>query len=541
MSMTIVGQRTLRKVLEQKARTFPDKTFLIFEDPQEQSLTTPGLHNQMEIGGADPVRHSYTYRQFDRIVNRTANGLLDLGVTKGDRVNLHLTNCPEFLFFWFAIAKIGAVMVPTNPLSPLDELTYPVKHSESKVSVTQPDLLPTVVALRERCPTVGQIILIGSTAAAPGVLPFDQFVAGRSDRLAPIPVDPLDEAAILYTSGTTSLPKGVLVTHANYIYLSEVVSKLTRLGPEDRHFITLPLFHANAQYYSFMTSLNVGGSVALMPRFSASRFMVQAARYGVTITSLFAAPMRMILAQPPAPTDRENRFRMVFFAQNITEAQLAEWEERYEAPLLQIYGMTETMGQPLTNPLDDTRDNMSIGRVTLGYECRVVDEQGRDVPVDTPGQLLVKGIPGVTITKGYFKNPETTAEAIRDGWLWTGDVVAVNEEGYFRFVDRAKDMIKRAGENIAAGEVEAVINQHPAVTDVAVIGVPDPMRDEAIKACIILQEGRTTTEDDIIAFCAERLSKFRVPEFVEFRSEFPRTSVGKIQKHLLRRESEAQG
>ncbi len=522
MSMTIVGQRTLRKVLEHHARTQPDKTFLIFEDHQEQS-------------------HRYTYRQFDRIVNRTANGLLDLGVTKGDRVNLHLTNCPEFLFCWFAIAKIGAVMVPTNPLSPLDELTYPVKHSESKVSVTQPDLLPTVVALRERCPTIGQIILTGSTAAAPGVLPFDQFVAGRSDRLAPIPVGPLDEAAILYTSGTTSLPKGVLVTHANYIYLSEVVSKLTRLGPEDRHFITLPLFHANAQYYSFMTSLNVGGSVALMPRFSASRFMVQAARYGVTITSLFAAPMRMILAQPPAPTDRDNRFRMVFFAQNITEAQLAEWEARYEAPLLQIYGMTETMGQPLTNPLDDTRDNMSIGRVTLGYECRVVDEQGRDVPVDTPGELLVKGIPGVTITKGYFKNPETTAETIRDGWLHTGDVVAVNEEGYFRFVDRAKDMIKRAGENIAAGEVEAVISQHPAVADVAVIGVPDPMRDEAIKACIILKEGRTTTADEIIAFCAERLSKFRVPEFVEFRSEFPRTSVGKIQKHLLRRESEAQG
>ena len=190
MSMTIVGQRTLRKVLEQKARTRPDKTFLIFEDPQEQSLTTPGLHNQMEIGGADLARHSYTYRQFDRIVNRTANGLLDLGVTKGDRVNLHLTNCPEFLFFWFAIAKIGAVMVPTNPLSPLDELTYPVEHSESKVSVTQADLLPTIVALRERCPTIGQIILTGSTETAPGVLPFDQFVAGRSDRLDSDPGGP---------------------------------------------------------------------------------------------------------------------------------------------------------------------------------------------------------------------------------------------------------------------------------------------------------------------------------------------------------------
>ncbi|MAG35920.1 MAG: ATP-dependent acyl-CoA ligase [Dehalococcoidia bacterium] len=519
--MTIVGQRTLRKALEQKAEALPDKTFLLFEDEQEQA-------------------HSYTYRQFDQIVNQTANGLLSLGVTKGDRVNLHLTNCPEFLFFWFAIGKIGAVMVPTNPLSPLDELTYPVQHSESKVSVTQPDLLPTVEALRERCPTIGEVILTGSSKASAGVLPFSEFVEGQADQVAPISVDPLDDAAILYTSGTTSLPKGVLVTHANYIYLSEVVSKLTRLGPEDRHFITLPLYHANAQYYSFMTSLNVGASVALMPRFSASRFMRQADRYHCTVTSLFAAPMRMILAQPPDPTDRQNRLRLVIFAQNITEAQLAEWEERYEAPLLQIYGMTETTGQPLTNPLDDTRDNMSIGRVTLGYECRVVDEQGQDVPTDTPGQLLVRGTPGVTITEGYFKDPKTTAETIRDGWLWTGDIVAVNEEGYFRFVDRAKDMIKRAGENIAAGEVEAVIKQHEAVADAAVIGVPDPMRDEAIKACVILKEGGLATGDEIIAYCAERLSKFRVPEFVEFRSEFPRTSVGKIQKHLLRREEGAE-
>lgn len=521
MSMTIVGQRTLRKALEQKVQASPNKLFLIFEDHDETS-------------------HCYTYHQFNQIVNQTANALLGLGVTKGDKVNLHLTNCPEFLFFWFAIAKIGAVMVPTNPLSPLEELTYPVKHSDSRVSVTQSELLPTVLGLRERCPKMERVILTGATEGSEGVIPFRDFVRSQSDNLVPIPLDPLDDAAILYTSGTTSLPKGVLVTHANYIYLSEVVSKLTRLGPDDRHLITLPLFHANAQYYSFMTSLNVGASVALMPRFSASRFMKQAARNACTITSLFAAPMRMMLAQTPDLTDPESGLRLVFFAQNITEVELEEWEQRYKVPLLQIYGMTETMGQPLTNPLDDTRDNMSIGRVTLGYECRVVDEHGNDVPTDSPGQLLVRGTPGVTITKGYSKDPETTAYAIRDGWLWTGDIVAVNEDGYFRFVDRAKDMIKRAGENIAAGEVEAVIKQHQAVADAAVIGVVDLMRDQAIKAFVILKDGQKARVEDIIAFCVERLSKFRVPEFVEFRSEFPRTSVGKIQKHILRREADGQ-
>ena len=521
MAMNIVGNRNLRKALEQKVSVHPDKTFLIYEDEEERA-------------------HSYTYQQFDGMVNRTANGLLRLGIRKGDKVNLHLTNCPEFLFFWFAIGKIGAVMVPTNPLSPADELRYPVDHSESVVSVTQPDLLATVQAVRESCPSLRCVILIGGEQAPDGVVAFETFLEGESDHLVPISVDPEDEAAILYTSGTTSRPKGVLVTHANYIYLSESISKTMRLGPEDRHLVTLPLFHGNAQYYSLMTTINVGASAALMPRFSASRFMKQTIRHGCTVTSLLAAPMRMMLAQPRDAGDRNNRLRLVIFAQNITQAQLDDWHERFGAPLMQIYGMTETMGQPLTNPLDYTRDNMSIGMPTLGYECRVVDEDGNDVPDGVPGQLLVHGKPGWTIMKGYFKDPENTAKSIRDGWIWTGDIVQVNEEGYFRFVDRAKDMIKRAGENVAAGEVEAVIKQHPVVADAAVVGVPDAMRDEAIKAYVILQDGGSATAEEIIEFCRERLSKFRVPEAVEFRDKFPRTSIGKIQKHILRAEEVAQ-
>ena len=520
MPYNIVGKRNLRKALEQKARAHPDKTFLIFEDEEENVS-------------------SYTYAEFDAMVNRTANGLLSLGVEKGDKVNLQLTNCPEFLFSWFAIGKIGAVMVPTNPLSPPDELAYPIRHSESVVSITQPDLLPGIRAIRGSCTDLRHVLVTGPDDPGEGASPFSALVEGQSDALAPVPLYPLDDAAILYTSGTTSLPKGVLVTHANYIYASEVVSKLMRLGPEDRQLITLPLFHANAQYYSFMTALNAGASVALMPRFSASRFMEQSGRHGCTVTSLFAAPIRMILAQPRTPTEGDNGLRMTIFAQNVTEAQLDEWEERFGAPLLQIYGMTETMGQPLVNPLDYTRDNMSIGMPSLGYWCKVVDENGDEAPDGVPGELLVKGEPGWTVMKGYFRDEENTARTIEDGWIRTGDIAEVDEEGYFRFVDRAKDMIKRAGENVAAGEVESVIKQHSCVADAAVIGVPDEMRDESVKAFVILQEGMTATDAEIIDFCKERLSKFRVPELVEFRDEFPRTSVGKIQKHILRREEEA--
>jgi crotonobetaine/carnitine-CoA ligase len=198
--------------------------------------------------------------------------------------------------------------------------------------------------------------------------------------------------------------------------------------------------------------------------------------------------------------------------------------------------MTEQLGHPLANPLDYPRNNMSIGLPSLGWEVRIVDEQGRDVPEGEVGQLLVRGRSGVSLMLGYFKNPEATAEAIRDDWLWTGDNVRVGADGYVYFVDRAKDMIKRSGENVAAGEVEAVLKAHPAVFDATVIGVPDPIRDEAIKAFVIQREGMQVTADELIAWCAERLARFRVPEFVEFRAEFPRTSVGKIQKHLLRAE-----
>jgi len=253
------------------------------------------------------------------------------------------------------------------------------------------------------------------------------------------------------------------------------------------------------------------------------------------VASLFAAPMRMLLAQPEVAEDRENRLRLVIFAQNLTEEQFSEWDRRFGAPLCQIYGMTE-VPFPMCNPLDYPRKNTSIGMCALGYEARVVDGEGQELPPGTPGQLVVRGEPGWGLMKGYFKNPQATAETIRDGWLWTGDNASMDEEGYFHFVDRAKDMIKRAGENIAASEVERVINMHPKVFDSAVFGVSDPVRDEAVAALVILKDGEAAEPEEIIEWCRGRLTRFKVPEFVEFRESFPRTSVGKIQKHLLRQE-----
>ncbi len=503
--MLIVGTRTLGSALEDKARRFPDEPFLIFED-------------------ATGATGRWTWREFDADVNRVAHLLLARGLRHGDKFNLHLGDCPEFLLFWMAAAKTGTVMVPTNPGSAADEMEYILAHSEARLAVTEPQYGATLHAVAGRCPALGGVL-----EARPLAPLLDGLPSVRPETA----VAPLDEISMQYTSGTTSKPKGVLLTHANYLFGGEAMSKSMRVGPADRHLIVLPLFHAGAQLHAFLPMLLAGGSIALMDRFSATRFVEQAIRHEATLAALFAAPIRMLLAQPPTPRDGQTRLRAVSYAQNVTPQQFEEWHRRFGASLMQIWGMTETMSLPLMQPLDLPRKPLSMGMPVLGYECKVVDADGKDLPSGTVGELVVFGIPGVTLMKGYFKNEQATAETLRDGWLHSGDQAYMDDDGCFFFVDRKKDMIKRAGENVSASEVEETLKQHPAVFDAAVVAIPDPIRDHAIKAYVILKEGAAATGDQLTAWCGERLSSFKVPEVVEFRDAFPRTSVGKIQKHLL--------
>jgi crotonobetaine/carnitine-CoA ligase len=504
--MLILGNRTLKSALEDKAHRFADRPFLLFEDAEGAT--------------AGP----WTWREFDRTVNQAAHLLRARGLRPGDRFNLHLGNCPEFLVFWMAAAKTGTVMVPTNPTSTADEMEYVLGHSEARLAVTEPQYARPIEAVRHRCACLADVLQ---------VRPLGPLLEGLPAAPPEVAVRPLDEISMQYTSGTTSKPKGVLLTHANYLWGGEVMAKAMRVLPTDRHLIVLPLFHAGAQLHAYLPMLLVGGSVALVERFSAGRFVEQAIRHEATLAALFAAPIRMLLAQPPSAREGQTRLRAVSYAQNITPAQWEEWHRRFGARLMQIWGMTETMSLPLMHPLDLPGKPLSMGMPVLGYECRVADEAGQEVPPGRVGELAVRGVPGVTLMKGYFKNERATADTMREGWLYTGDHAWMDEEGWFFFVDRKKDMIKRAGENVSASEVEETLKQHPAVFDAAVVGVPDPIRDQAIRAYVILKEGAAATTADLAAFCRERLSAFKVPETIELRASFPRTSVGKIQKHLL--------
>ncbi|BCJ86246.1 AMP-binding protein [Effusibacillus dendaii] len=517
--MDIIGNKTLRDLLNEKTAMHRDKTFLLFEDQEQRNF-------------------KLTYGEFADQVNRLSRVFLDLGVTKGNHVTLHLPNCLEFMTSWFALANIGAIMVPTNILSTADEMEYVLNHSESILLITEEEYLEKFTGIRSRLPHLQEILLTRYEGDDYVDQNMNQLIAKAKPEIPKIPLDSEDVAAMLYTSGTTSKPKGVQITHANYLFTGEVMSKSIRLSPDDRQFIVLPLFHGNAQYYSAMSAFVVGASIAITERFSASRYFKQAKRLGATVGSLFAAPIRMILAQNYDPADQDNSLRIIWFAQSVTQEQLTMFEDKYNVSLLQMYGMTETVGVPLMNPIDGIRKNMSIGRPTIGYEVKVVDEEGKEVPTGQVGQIVVKGIPGRTLMKGYFKNPVATAEALRDGWLYTGDNARIDDDGYFYFVDRIKDMIKRAGENVAANEVESVLAEHPSVYEAAVIGIPDPMRDEAIKAYVILHNNHDISEEELLSYCRERLAKFKVPDSIEFISEFPRTSVGKIQKQVLRQRNE---
>jgi crotonobetaine/carnitine-CoA ligase len=512
---SIVGNRTLSTFLEFHAVTRPHEVAVVAE-------TQAG------------VRQKLTWSELDSLANQTAHWILEQGFKQGDTVALCLPNCLELYLLWLAAGKTGTVAVPIDPGSTPPELEYIVEHSDARLVMA---LSPGMDAARDvmrRCPLVKR--LVGVSLAKP--LPATELGAEVARQPAERPsanVRPLDVAGMLYTSGTTGRPKGVMLTHAAYIYGAEVFARSTALTPRDRHLIALPLYHAAAQCHALTPSLVAGASAAIVERFSASRFLQQAIRYRATRAALFAAPLRMLLRQYLDSRAPNTPLGLVTFAQNLAPAELKEWEARFDIPLMQLWGMTETVGLPLMVPLNGPRDNMCMGLPVLGYEVKIVDATGQELTAGTSGEIVVRAQPGWNVTSGYYKNPQATAELIREGWIHSGDRGRVDEKGQFHFLGRFKEMIKRAGENISPLEVEGVLAAHSAVADAAVVGIPDVLRDERVVAFVIFKDGRATSAEELKQWCRRALSAFKVPEEFVVCEEFPRTSVGKVQRHLLRR------
>lgn len=502
--------------------------------------------------GEDGTRTELTYHRFAGLVHRTAHAFRAVGVGFGERVLLQLGNGPEVLAALFGLAEIGAIAVPTGLSATPAELARAYRASGARWGVVDGARVADHLALRAEPGLEGLRVLVDGPLGSGGGAGEDgapaSLAALREGRPATRVAEPRvsDESVleILYTSGTTAAPKGVMITHANVVLSGHYGVWQTSLRPEDRLFTTMPSCHSNFQLAALTPVLVAGATLVVADRYSAHRFWDQVRAERATIVQLIAMMARTLLLQPPSPHDGEHELRDALYFMPLSDPEKAEFERRFRLPLLNSYGSTESICWAVTDPPQGERRWPSVGRAGLGYEVGVFDEHGAELPPGEVGELRIKGVPGRSLMLGYADDPVSTAAALTpDGWLRTHDQGYRDADGWFHFVDRSINVIKRAGENVSATEVECVLTEHPLVAEAAVVGVPDPVRDGAVKAFVRLRPGldpaahpaddRTGVVELLLAHCRERLAPYKVPELVEIVDDFPRTDSMKIEKRLL--------
>jgi carnitine-CoA ligase len=501
-----------------------------FAERWKRAVRTAGDRPFLLWEGSDGTTSQWTYGEFDELASDVAAYLSSRGVGRNDAVHVALSNSPAFVAIWLAATMLAATLVPSDPEASARELAGCLRRTRPAVGVGSLRREATYQTAVQGQPGL-QMALVDEDDTV-----LSQIRTGRAGRpSAPAP-DPADRLAIMFTSGTTSQPKGVVLTQANYAFTGDVMAAAAALEPGDRQLVALPMFHANAQYYSFAAAISVGASVALMSRFSASQFTSQVARHQATHASLFAAPIRMILARSPgrSATYGSSSLRHCWFAQNLTAAQYDDITELLGCRPRQLYGMTETGPAVITShPLEAAADAM--GTVTLGCRVELHDPgTGARTPDGDVGEIVVGGGRGREIFAGYLDDPEITSTSFDAGWFRTGDLAYLDEHRRFRFAGRRSDVLKVSGENVSVVEVEGVLATHPAVFEAAVVGEPDPVRDEVPVAYVVLNETAAAIRaEELIAWCATSLSPAKRPREIRFVPELPRTSVGKIRKFLL--------
>lgn len=475
---------------------------------------------------------TWTYRELHRDVAAFAAGLAARGVRSGDRVLVHLDNCPEAAIAWLGCGYAGAVAVTTNSKSALSELTYFAEHSAVVGAVTQPQFADLVAAA---APRLLWIVLTETNAGEPPASGSpslrDSFASLLGDPAeAPMCApDPLSPFGVQYTSGTTARPKAVLWTHANALWGGLIGSKHEDLRPEDTHLITLPMFHTNAQSYSLMASLWVGATVVLQPRFSASRFWPVSLKRRCTWTSMVPFCTRALLMQ-----ERPESHFYRLWGNGVCEPAT---DAIFGVKTIGWWGMTETVTHGIVGSPHFANAPMSMGRPATPYEIKVSDPDGQPIAPGDTGDLLIRGIPGLSLFAGYADDDTATAAAFdASGFLKTGDRVRLGEDGFLFFADRAKDMMKVGGENVAASEIEQVMLRVPGVREVAVVAKPHPMLDEVPVAFVIpTPDAPPDLKLHILAACRNELASFKLPQELRIIDSLPRSTLEKVAKEELRR------
>jgi len=516
-------------LLARRAANRRDHPFIAWE-PVE---TAPGLP-----AGAPQV---WTYGQFHDAVGRIAGGLARRGVVAGDKVLIHLDNCPETLLAWYACTWLGAVAVTTNARAADDELAYYADHCGAVAAITQPKFAERVAA---NCKAIRWMVVTATDNGAPPARPVEPgqsfetlYAAEPAPRRAP---DPLAPCSVQYTSGTTSRPKAVLWTHANALWGARINAEHEHLQADDVHLVHLPLFHTNAQAYSVLAALWAGGTAVVVPRFSASRFWPVSLKHGCTWVSMIPFCIKALMAHEVP----KHQYRL--WGGGVCEPPT---DAHFGVQTIGWWGMTETITHGIVSSLHWPSPPMSIGRPAPEYGIAIVEDdtvplaEARPVGPGGSGQLLVRGIRGLSLFSEYLGNATATADSYTaDGWFRTGDRVDLLEEGSIRFGDRTKDMLKVGGENVAASEIERVVITVPGVHECAVVARRHRMLDEVPVVFVIAAPGAPADlADRIQAACAKQLADFKRPREVRLVDSMPRSTLEKVAKNQLRAALDAEG
>ncbi len=503
----------LGQMLAQTAAHYPDKTAIIFRD------------------------NGTTYAEFDRRANQVANALIALGIAPGDRVALLMHNLPLFMEAYYGILKAGASVVPMNVLYKVGEVEYILKDSGAKAIMSfRSDAAPyykVAVAAAANAPELQHVIL-ATPEETPGTLAWASTIGNAPTTPPNVTVNPEDVAVICYTSGTTGRPKGAMLTHRNLLSNCEQCMMVPAITtrPDDVVWLALPLFHIYAMNVGMNLAVMNGASMALIERFEPVSSLEVIQKYKCTV--LYGAPP-MFVAWAQLPNIRDYDVSSLRYVASGAAALPVRVLEAFQGlsgvPISEGYGLSEASPVVTTNAAAPETRPGTVGFPLPGVEVKIVDTAGNEVPRGEMGELICRG---ANIMKGYWHQPEATAEALQDGWLHTGDLAVMDAEGYISIVDRKKDMINVSGYNVYPREVEEVLFRHPAVADAAVVQYPDPYQGESVMAYVVLKQGQQATEQELMDYCRNEIATFKCPRKIVFRDELPKNNTGKVLRRELR-------
>ena len=511
---------TLTEMAARNARMYPDKIAFI------------------EIIPSKKVRKDITHFEFDERVNRVANALIDMGVGKGDKVLHWMMNSTRFLEAYYGILRTGAWVVPLNFRFSSQDVKFCAYVAEAKVFILGEEFRERVESIRGQLPTVKEYVFAGQNPPE-SMKSLEDLICKSSSKPTEVEINDEDEAALYFTSGTTGMPKPLLLTHRSLESSAITVNVMYRLTNRDNCFLGVPMYHISPP--NWWGAAIVGGRLTVMDTHEVNPKTLFEAIDDSKITYFFM-PMPWMLDVLEALDKGELRkedydlssWRFILVgSQPVSISTVGRWKRYFpHMPVLNQFGMTETSGPGCVSlTFEDEHKMPSIGKAALNWEARIVDDNGRDVAPEEVGELILRGN---GVMKGYYKNSEMTDRTIRNGWLFTGDLVRKDSDGYIYIIDRKKDLIISGGENIYPLDIESVLITHPKIYDVAAIGIPDERLGEIVAAVIEPKAAKSITEEEIKEFCQSRLAKYKWPRRIMLIEKLPRTAVNKIDKPRLR-------